>query len=229
MELKYITKPRFMRRVAAWIIDFFCVVILFFGLSLFLDTPIKTALGISKINDEIAERAVEEGVASYQTVDGVETIVYIDANDERYVAFFSSEEIAPKQTKAMYLSVLGIATEVLISEFFMCFLVPLLLKNGQTFGKKVFHIGVISQNGLQMAPWQLPVRSFVGIFLIETFFSLNYFFPGVGFLLSFIVAICTKKHLALHDFIANTIVIDIENTPVFVSEQEREEVYPSQK
>lgn len=81
-------------------------------------------------------------------------------------------------------------------------LIPLRL-NGQTIGKRMFKIRTVNADGTALTFMNIFVREIVGRLFI------NYGTFGFGILVSTIVALYRKDHRAIHDIIANTIVIDI--------------------
>lgn len=128
------------------------------------------------------------------------------------------------------LSFYSIAT--LLSILILNFAVPMLFKNGQTIGKKIIHIAVLSNNGIRIKNWQIFARAVLGVFAIEIMpFMLYLAAPGAfgyAFTLAAIVGIInlflfvlTKNRTMIHDFIAGSIVIDLDTTVVIGSLEER--------
>ena len=131
-----------------------------------------------------------------------------------------------------------IFTEVsvgLFMSFLICeFIVPLILKNGRTVGKKVFNIGVMQINGIRVRTVSLFVRAMLGKYAIETMvpLSLATFFLFVThelFLLIVFVAIVllqvvlffvTKNYSFIHDVLASTVVVDLSQQLIFETPQD---------
>lgn len=80
-------------------------------------------------------------------------------------------------------------------------LVPLRL-NGQTIGKRMFRIRTVNIDGTSITFMTIFVREIVGRMFI------NYATFGFGAIISLIVTLYRKDRRAIHDVIANTIVID---------------------
>ena len=91
--------------------------------------------------------------------------------------------------------------------------VPLIFRDGRTFGKMIMKLSVIRQdeyktNRLQIALRQVP--SVIVVIVLFAFFSwLNAALISLGMLIiSYLLAIFTPKHRAIHDFLAYTRVVN---------------------
>lgn len=117
---------------------------------------------------------------------------------------------------------------LIASALFLAFLVsdvlvPLLLKNGETIGKKIFSLTLIRIDGRKVGTGTLILRSLTGKYLIETlpvllllvyaFFSYSTLCLLTALILSILnisVTLLSKNQRALHDMIAKTVVIERE-------------------
>ncbi len=122
---------------------------------------------------------------------------------------------------------LGLFFATLIIEF----IIPLILKNGQTLGKKVFGIGVILITGVKINPIALLVRAMLGKYAIETMVpvSLAFMFfllTPTGTILLVLVAIAilqivlviaTKNNSLIHDVISSTVTVDMSTQMIFAT------------
>ncbi len=116
------------------------------------------------------------------------------------------------------------------------FVVPMILKNGQTLGKKIFGIGVTRTNCVKASGFSLFVRMAFGKFVIETMVPLFIIFMTLTGLLNPIIALIvllgivilqivaclnTKRTRSLiHDLISDTAVVDLSTQLVFETEQD---------
>ena len=66
------------------------------------------------------------------------------------------------------LSVLITTLSLLVSMMILEFVVPLLLKNGQTIGKKAFGIGLVRSDCVKVSTLQLFVRALFGKYTVGT-------------------------------------------------------------
>ncbi|MCQ2792623.1 MAG: RDD family protein [Bacilli bacterium] len=109
----------------------------------------------------------------------------------------------------------------LIGTFIPCFIIPISLKNGKTIGKLVMRLVVLTDEGYEYKRYKHIFR-YLSFYIIE-------FFGGVvtiGLTLIFtsLLALFTKKHRALHDYIAFSVVAD-EVHSVFYKDEEEEAKY----
>ena len=123
---------------------------------------------------------------------------------------------------------------ILLSVLAWEFAVPLLLHNGQTVGKKVFSLGLVRVDGVQVTNLQLMVRALLGKFAVEIMipvFVILMVFWGISGLIGPIVllallvaqAIClcvSKTNALLHDQMAGTAVVDISSQRIFRSTED---------
>lgn len=123
-----------------------------------------------------------------------------------------------------------IALATFVSGVLSYIVMPLVLKNGQTLGKKIFGFGLASYDGYKFHTWQLYLR-YVPFFVVNLAMlapiwtsialSLGIFLAVI--LISFALMMASPKKTALHDFAARTIVVDIKTSILFENELEEEE------
>lgn len=132
------------------------------------------------------------------------------------------------------MALLMVTFGLLLGTILMDFVVPLLLGNGQTLGKKVFAIGIIRNDSVKMNNLQLFARTVLGKFTIETmipayillmiFFGqmgmMGWIFLGVLALAQIICLAVTQGNCAIHDLLAGTIVVDLSSQQIFKSTDE---------
>ena len=114
------------------------------------------------------------------------------------------------------------------------FVVPLLLGNGQTLGKKIFGIGVIRSDGVKVTTLQVFVRGVLGKCTVEALVPVFVFImiilrvTGIvgiailaGLALSQIVLlISTRERTPIHDMMAGTVAVDLASQMIFDSTEE---------
>lgn len=122
----------------------------------------------------------------------------------------------------------------LLSYLVLEFILPIILKNGQTVGKKVFGIGLVQPNCVKISNVSLFARTFVGKFAIETMFPILlvflFLFGGLGWLaialfaaitiLNVVLFFATKNKTPIHDILAGTVAIELSVQLIFKTEQE---------
>lgn len=223
-------KASFLKRISAFLLDFILVVIL---MSFF-------AWIISMITNYTA--IIEEFNGYYTKY---ETIYNIKLTDQAAFNAFTEEQLATytEAINAMNadeevlrcwglvstLPVVMVSVGLLLSTLIVEFIMPLIFKNGQTIGKKVFKIGVVNENGVICSNFQLFARALLGKCAIE------YMIPGIiivmmclgtmGFVgplvlfgllaIQIIVFAMNPTRPFLHDLVGKTAVCDLGTQMVF--------------
>ena len=82
-------------------------------------------------------------------------------------AFSSDPEVVYLYNLVMNMTLLITTFALLLSVLILEFFVPLLLKNGQTLGKKIFAIALMRNDGVKACNVQLFIRALLGKFTIE--------------------------------------------------------------
>ena len=139
------------------------------------------------------------------------------------------------QVKYVYsLLFMMISIGILLAYLVLEFVVPLILKNGQTVGKKIFGICLVRPNCVKITPLALLARTLIGKFAIETMFPvfllIMFFFGGMGILaivllaalllLDIVLLFATKNRTPIHDIFAYTVAVDAKLQVIFKSEEE---------
>ncbi|MDE6666820.1 MAG: RDD family protein [Clostridia bacterium] len=123
---------------------------------------------------------------------------------------------------------------IFLSYLVLEFILPLIFKNGQTVGKKVFGICLVRPNCVKITPVALFARTLLGKYAIETMFPvvliIMFFFGGMGIMalillaalliLNTILFFATKNRTPIHDIFAYTVVVDAKLQVIFKSEEE---------
>ena len=123
---------------------------------------------------------------------------------------------------------------LLLAYIVLEFVIPLILKNGQTVGKKVFGIALVRSDCVKISVLSLFARSLLGKFAIETMFpvllAFMFLFGGMGLLsvilfaaitiLNVALFFATKNRTPIHDMLAGTVAVDMKLQMIFESEEE---------
>lgn len=134
-------------------------------------------------------------------------------------------------------SLIIVSFSLLFSFLILEFLVPLLLKNGQTVGKKIFSIAVMRVDGVKITPVILFARTILGKFTIETMIPaylllMHHFNVGTYVTLAVLVLIPifqlvilwkTKTNSCIHDILSSTVVVDMQSQMIFDSPEAKRE------
>ena len=178
-----------------------------------VDDPSKLATRIPEASDNLVNKLVQGK--------------YVDAimDDLNKV-----EVVAKAGANYMTLSTLQYVSSILISGILVYIVMPLILKNGQTVGKKVFGLGLANSDGYKFSNNRLLMRFIpYAVVDISLFFMIlvNLYVVMlivlIVFLVSFALAMSSPKRMSLHDLTARTIVVDLKSSVLFSSVKEEEE------
>lgn len=219
------------KRFAAWLFDALLVGMLAVGFGFLL----SSLLGYNGYND-----ALNQTYAKYETEYGVT----FDISQSDYQAMGESQRqnydnayralVTDRDAIYLYnmilqltflITTLGILLAFLVWEF----LIPLLLGNGQTPGKKIFGLCLMRTDGVKVNNLQLFARAVLGKFTVETMipvYILQMIFWGImglgGTLILLVLLIAqvislavTRTNSALHDLLAGTVVVDSVSQTIF--------------
>lgn len=224
-------KASFWKRISAWLFDGILTSILAVGLALVL----SMLLGY-----DTYDRSVEDAYARYEAQYGITFDIsqetYLEMSDEdraqydaAYAALTADEEAMYAYNMMLNLSLVILSLGILAAILIWDFLVPLFLGNGQTLGKKIFSIGLVRNDGVQVNTMQLFTRTLLGKFTIETMipvYILVMLFWGIMdvtgtmILAALLVAQCcilgfSRTNALIHDLLAGTVVVDISSQMIF--------------
>lgn len=224
------------KRAAAWMFDAIMVLVLVVGVGFLLS-------GLTGYDD--ANAALDAGYARYEDQYGVEFDITQDQYlamteaersnyDAAYQAMAQDQEVLYHYNMVLNLTLVVISLSILLAIMVWEFAVPLFLGNGQTLGKKIFSLGLVRTDGVQINNMQLFVRALLGKFTIGTMIPvcilLMLFWgtldlTGTLMLLALLAAqalcmILTSTNSAIHDLLAGTAVVDISSQTIFRSTED---------
>lgn len=230
-------KASFWRRLASFLLDLICLTIIAVGASLIISLVTNYDSYNSKLNSYYEYYGelygVEFGISSseYEALTDEEK----ENLKEAYEAFNNDKEAIKAYSTVcnfiVIIPLIGLFTAFLVVDF----IVPVILKNGQTLGKKLFGVCVVKKNCVEVTPVMMFIRTIIGKYAIETALPLAivmllYFgrldFINLLLLMVYLIAqivllIFSKKHTLIHDLLAYTAVADMETQIIFKDEQER--------
>lgn len=154
--------------------------------------------------------------------------------DEAFAAFAADEEANYLYNMLFQLTLITVTFGILLAYLILEFIVPLLLKNGQTLGKKIFGIAVMRLDGVRISGPILFIRSILGKYTIETMVPIMLLlmtaFGAVGIvgigvialilITNVVMIIITKTNSPIHDLLANTVAVDISSQMIFDTPEE---------
>ncbi len=243
-------KANIWKRVSAWLFDFTMLATLAIGILYIGCAIFNTDQYIEQYQERVSE--IREEVCSEQGFVEITDQSVIDAMSEEERAEYDKrlEEIdklvGEREDKdergvgilSMQLSVfITIAVfAILISYIIWEFIMPLIFKNGQTLGKKIFGVAVMRVDGVKISPVILFIRAILGKYTLETMvplfclmlpmFGQGYVGPVVVVLIAALEIVCmcvTKTNSAVHDAISSTVTVDMASQKIFETTTERDE------
>lgn len=156
-----------------------------------------------------------------------------DRFNQAYEALTSSEDTLYIYNSMIYLTLLMISLALLLSFLVLEFVVPLLFKNGQTLGKKVFGVALMRPDGIKISPFALFVRAILGKYSIGTMvpvlLGLMMLWGVIGIvapivilgllILQIVLMVKSPNRCAIHDRLAGTVPVDLASQLIFDSQE----------
>lgn len=184
---------------------------------------------VTKDGQESTLQAVMERLVSSEGKDA-ETKAAYDA----YTLLTPGAKVNAQYKYVHSLLFMMISIGILLSYLVLEFILPIILKNGQTVGKKVFGICLVRPDCVKITVLALFARTILGKYAIETMFpvllAFLFFFGGLGvlaivlfaalLLLNIVLFFVRKNRTPIHDILANTVAVDMRLQMIFQSEEE---------
>ena len=237
-------KASLWKRISAFLFDIIIFAILAVGIAALM----SFALDYDRHMDFIEERKnvhIAMCEDKYQEMHGERcefdvSIAYEEMSEGQKEIYDMVDEALSKDSDLAYTYVLLLnytlvmtVVSAIISYSILEFAIPMVFKNGQTLGKKIFGIGVIRTNTVKASPLVLFIRMLFGKCTIETLmpvFILIMMFFGIigivgpivllGLVVLELISVCvTRTNSTIHDLISDTVVVDLTTQMVFESEQ----------
>lgn len=153
-------------------------------------------------------------------------------------AYQSDPEVVEIYGKIVSIIWMMVTFPILIAFLILEFAVPLIFKNGQTIGKKVFGIAVMRIDGIKITPFMTFTRGMLGKCTFGTLvpiYLVMMFIFGIGMIGTVGIAACaaliiaqaimffmTKYHTPIHDKLAITVAVDMSSQMIFDTTEDRE-------
>lgn len=228
-------KANVWKRISSFIFDAIITSILMVGFAFLISKIVRYDDYNNQLNEYYAEYEELYGVSFTLTSDEFAQLSDEDLVifQEAYDAFNADEEAMKAYDIVINLTMIITVLAIFLAIFGLEFVIPLILKNGQTMGKKIFGLGVVKNNGVRINSIALFVRSVLGKCVLETmipvFIALLIYFANLGIigtgliviflLIQITLFIVTRYHTLIHDFLSYTTVVDIDSQLIFESEE----------
>lgn len=228
-----IQKPSLWKRISAFLCDFILLVIVVTLFAFLLST-------ITGFDGWYAQH--EANVKKYEDMFGIKSDISLEdyeklSEEEKNQYKLADEALNadPEAQKAygMIVNLTLVISSLSVLVAFLCLemVVPFLLGNGQTLGKKIFGIALMRVDGVKVTRLQVFVRAILGKYTIETMVPLLILFMllfnmigavgGIVLLLilalQIVVMIVNGGMSFIHDAFAQTIAVDFSSQLIFDS------------
>ncbi len=231
-----IQRASVLKRISAYIFDIILIVIAATGVAFLLSVVMNYDALIDELDGIYKKYETEYGVDFDISAEDYEKLT-----DEQRLNFENASKALSADPEGSYVytmivnyTMIMITFALLISFLLLEFAVPLLFRNGQTLGKKIFGIAVMRNDGVRLTAPMLFARTVLGKFTVETmipvFLVLLVLFGAMGviataviaaiILANFIMLFATKNRLQIHDLLASTVVVDMATQMIFDSPEE---------
>ncbi|MBQ4511258.1 MAG: RDD family protein [Clostridia bacterium] len=229
-------KANIWKRISASLFDIILLVIIIIGAGLLTSRILKYDSLSAHLQDSYSKYEESYGVdlsissEEYEALDEASKAKHEAARK----AILEDKDIIKTYEKLMNFTLIIITFSILFAYLLLEFTVPLLFKNGQTLGKKVFGVAVMREDGVRLSSMSLFIRTILGKYTIETMIPvmvLILFFFGtmnifcilvVGALLIVQLAmfIIDPARCLIHDKLAKTVCVDLASQMIFDSEND---------
>ena len=217
-------------RVTESLVNFYCNLYSSYGKqNLTFDVFNKQVLDVDNPESNIKELLREEvdGEYNYKYIlkdESLAEVIVVDqvlncyskatqevANSARVV------ELTNKNNSLMNSSLLLIIPTIVGFSFIFDLIIPLCLDGGQSIGKKMFKLEIISKEGYQLNKIKLLPR-WLSYVIIDLFLGFVTMFGSL--LISYTMMVFNKRGMVIHDYISGTMVVDKELTIRFKNAEE---------
>ena len=228
-------KANIWKRISAKLFDFIIIGIIVVALAAILSAVTGFDKQYNDLNDAYARYEAEYGIKFDITQE--EYLAMSEegrANyDAAYKALCDDKEAIQAYNMVLSLTLMIVSISIGLAILIWDFIIPLILKNGQTVGKKIFGIAVMHTNGVKVDGIAMFIRTILGKFAIETMIPvviiLMIYFNAIGLLgpaifglillLQVVLLICTQTNSCIHDLLAKTVTVDLASQMIFESEE----------
>lgn len=226
-----VQKASMWKRFSAYLLDVILLVILAVGVAFLLSISLGYDAKYQQREDIRVSYEQQYGVDFDIPEEDYDKLSEADRKeiDDAYTAFVTDPAVNEIDLMLANLILIIISFSTLIPYLALEFAVPLLFKNGQTLGKKVFGVAVMRVDGVRITPLQLFIRSILGKCTVGTILPillllmwLFNFMPMVGMIglfaiiiIQFFCVVSTRLHTAIHELISATVSVDMSSQLIF--------------
>ena len=221
------------KRLSAALFDSIILFTVIVGMALLLSSVLNYDSHVNRMNELEQQYGEKYGVDLNITLEELKAL----SEEERQVyeaadeAYSQDPDVIYTYNMMLSMAMVIVTFAILLGYLLLEFLVPLLLGNGQTLGKKLFGIGVMRIDSVRLPSVLLFARTVLGKFTIGTmipvyvvimiiFGRLGMFgtvLIGALLLVQAILFFGTYAHTPIHDKLAGTVTVDLASQMIFDS------------
>lgn len=237
-------KAHVLKRIAAYVIDLILLCAITAGVVVGMFSALDYDTYDSELKTYYAQYEEKYGVDLDLARDEI-----IELPEEEQKKYEDAYEALNKDDRALFLlnqtvkiTLLSIAVGLLVGYLILEVMIPLILKNGQTVGKKALGLCVMHKYQVRVGVMQVIFRAIVGKYFLETLIPvmmyLLRYFGALNTTASLVLAIIvmvqafivffSQANCGIHDKLFNTVVADFKKQYIFDTLDERidyEEAY----
>ncbi len=229
-------KASILKRVSAWLLDAILLMTLVVGIASLISGIVGFDAQGQKLEDYYNQYEKEYGVTFEIAQEEYEAMTQEEkANwDAAYAALIGDKDAMYTYNMVLTLTLLVVSLSILFSYLILEFAVPLVFGNGQTVGKKIFNLAVMRTHGVKMNGVAMFIRTLLGKYTLETMIPVLVVIMlmfnmtgimGTMLVLAILVAqvvlmIVTKTNSAIHDLLADCVVVDMASQMIFDSDED---------
>jgi uncharacterized RDD family membrane protein YckC len=170
-------KASMSKRISAALFDIIILCIVAVGFAFILSAALSYDSQLDALDDIKTSYEQEYSVNSegYEVSLEISAVEYEALSEEQKEIYQSTYDALASDDTANYLSAKILNLSLLITSFSILFaylsvefVVPLIIGNGQTPGKKIFGVAIMREDGVKISPVILFVRTILGKYAVET-------------------------------------------------------------
>lgn len=231
-------KASMWKRISAWLFDTILLLVLITGFATVVsmvtgyDGQVKKMEGYEKKYAEEYNINRDITYEEYEKLSEEKKQAYADAKE----ALRNDPECVKTSTIVFNLILIMVGFGIFFAVLIWEFIIPLFLKNGQTFGKKIFGIAVMRTNGVKVSNVQLFIRAILGKYTFEimlpVFSVILLLFSQAGIFsigmialilivqIAFLIGTRKTTRSAIHDLLSDTVTVDLASQLIFDTQEE---------
>ena len=239
-----IQRVNMFKRISAYLFDLILTACLVAGLGALMSNALHYDSYVQQLDaayekyEQMYDVDLSISTGDYDAMTPEEQEQYMERCNQVIDALNQDEEAIAAYGMTINLTLVIVGGSLLIAMGLLEFVVPLLFKNGQTLGKKIFGIGLMRKDCVKVTPFMMFVRTILGKYTLETMIPAliivgTFVFGNGGMVgimilstivvLQFMLPLMMKKRTGLHDLMACTVPVDLQSQMIFDSAEARDE------